>query len=98
AAARTSRALGGGDKVCLPAEAVNVIASRRAVCAARPLPAGHVIEAADLVALRPATGLAPAAAAGLAGRRLARPVTEGAALFESDLIAEVEAAQGCDVA
>ena len=40
-----STALGSGEKVCLPAEAVNLSASRRSLCAARRLPAGHILRA-----------------------------------------------------
>jgi len=74
---RAWAALGSGRKECLPAEAVNVTASRRSLCAARALPAGAVLRASDLVALRPATGMAPVRLASLVGRRLREAVAPG---------------------
>jgi N,N'-diacetyllegionaminate synthase len=98
AAADAAQALGTGEKICLPAEAVNLIPSRRSVYAVRRLPAGHVIEPGDLVALRPGSGLSPAVAAGLAGRRLVRPVEAGAALDAADVALDADAGQSRDVA
>lgn len=77
AARRAWSALGSGRKACLAAESANVVASRRSLCASRPLPAGHLITDDDLVALRPASGLPPSALFLLLGRRLARPVGAG---------------------
>jgi sialic acid synthase SpsE len=74
---RAWAALGSGQKICLPAEAVNVTASRRSLCAARALPAGAVLGAGDLVALRPAAGFAPNHLASLVGRRLRDAVARG---------------------
>ena len=74
---RAWSALGSGRKACLAAEAVNVTASRRSLCATRALPAGHVVGAGDFIALRPASGLPPAAAPSLIGRRLATAVQAG---------------------
>ena len=74
---RAWSALGSGRKACLAAEAVNLIASRRSLCAARDLPAGHVLTATDLVALRPASGMPPSALASLLGDRLIRPLRRG---------------------
>ena len=85
-AARAKAALGSGEKMCLPAEAVNLSASRRALCAARRLVAGHILQDGDLTALRPAIGVAPHRASDLIGRRLARPVDEGSALVDADLL------------
>jgi sialic acid synthase SpsE len=81
AAAEQARlALGHGRKECLPAEAVNVRASRRGLYAARALRAGGRIGAADLVALRPADGIPASAVGDVVGARLARDVDAGAAL------------------
>jgi len=52
-------ALGDGVKQCQRAEAVNVTASRRGLYATRTLRAGDVIGPSDIIALRPATRLAP---------------------------------------
>ncbi len=90
AAARASAALGTGEKACQRAEAVNLRASRRALCAARRLTAGRVVEAADIVALRPAVGLMPGRAAELIGRPLTRDVDEGWPFVEEDLGGQTE--------
>lgn len=87
---RAWSALGSGRKACLAAEAVNMVASRRSLCATRPLAAGHELSADDLVALRPATGLSPSALGSVLGRRLTRPVGSGepvtAAHFEQPVL------------
>lgn len=85
AARRSSAALGHGRKECLPAEAVNRAPSRRALCAARDLPEGHVLSGEDLIALRPGFGILPAHLPGLVGLRVLRPVVRGAALRYDDL-------------
>lgn len=74
---RAWSSLGSGRKACLAAEAANVIASRRSLCARRDLPEGHVIAADDLVALRPATGMPPALVGTVLGRRLGQPLAAG---------------------
>jgi sialic acid synthase SpsE len=74
---RAWSALGSGRKACLAAESVNVVASRRSLCAVRAMPVGHIVTADDLVALRPASGLPPSALFSLIGRRLARPIAAG---------------------
>jgi sialic acid synthase SpsE len=76
-ARRARAALGDGRKVCQPAEAVNLVASRRSLCAARDLPPGTVLQPADLVALRPATGMTPASLPSLVHRRLRAAVAAG---------------------
>jgi len=90
AAARASLAMGTGDKVCLPAEAVNVAASRRALYAIRDLPPGHVVTADDVIALRPGTGLAPGRLRALVGSRLARAVAAGHPFQEDDCDTQTE--------
>ncbi|MCC7010612.1 MAG: N-acetylneuraminate synthase family protein [Acidobacteria bacterium] len=89
---RAWAARGDGRKTCLPAEAPNLVASRRSLCAARDLPAGTVLTPDDLVALRPATGYAPALLLALCGLSLARPVPRGtpivAAHFERHALME----------
>jgi sialic acid synthase SpsE len=74
---RAWAALGSGRKACLAAESVNVVASRRSLCAVRALPAGHILAAGDLVALRPASGLPPSALFSVIGRRLSCAVAAG---------------------
>jgi sialic acid synthase SpsE len=70
-------ALGSGRKACLSAEAGNINASRRSLCAARHLPAGTAITSADLIALRPGNGVPPGSLDTIVGKRLARAVAKG---------------------
>ncbi len=97
-AARATAALGTGEKVCLPEEAVNVAASRRALYAARALAAGEILAAGDVIALRPGLGIAPGRLEGLVGTRLRRAVDAGQALQEDDCEAETSARGRRDVA
>jgi sialic acid synthase SpsE len=84
-ARRASSALGSGEKVCLPAEAVNRVGSRRGLYARRDLEPGHVVSADDVIALRPSTGLDPRFLHTLTGVRLLRQIGAGAPFVESDL-------------
>jgi sialic acid synthase SpsE len=84
-AERARLALGTGEKRCLPAEAVNVCASRRALYATRSLSAGDIVGAADVIALRPASGLDVNRIDQLVGTRLTRDVAAGMPFLESDL-------------
>lgn len=85
AARRAHRALGDGRKTGQGADRLNRVASRRSLCAARALPAGHLIAASDLVALRPETGLAPSEMPRVLGATLRRAVARGQALRHDDL-------------
>jgi sialic acid synthase SpsE len=85
AARRTWSALGIGRKACLSAEAPNLIASRRSLTAARDLPAGHLLHSEDLIALRPATGIAPGSLGLVLGRPLTQSLAKGTALTEAHL-------------
>lgn len=93
AAARAARALGTGEKVCLPAEAINRRASRRALYATRPLPAGHVVSNEDVIALRPAAGLDPHRLPHLVGTRLERGLDAGTPFVEGDLPQQYQGAE-----
>jgi sialic acid synthase SpsE len=77
---RAWAAQGSGQKACLDAERGNVVASRRSLCAARDLPPGTVLEAADLVALRPGSGLSPAMLSHVCGLRVRVDVPAGVPL------------------
>jgi sialic acid synthase SpsE len=79
-------ALGSGAKLCQPAEAVNMTASRRGLYAARPLRAGERITRADVVVLRPATRVTPFDMDALIGTTLRRDVQAGGAFEPEDLI------------
>jgi sialic acid synthase SpsE len=79
------QALGSGVKVCQAAEAVNVTGSRRGLYAARTLRAGEMITPRDVIALRPANGLAPAQIADLVGITLDRDVPAGEPFLATDV-------------
>jgi sialic acid synthase SpsE len=85
---RTRIALGDGHKVCQPAERANVRASRRGLYARRPLRAGQRVGFEDLIALRPATDLPPAALPALAGSVIGRDVDAGEPVYANDFAGE----------
>jgi len=80
-------ALGDGVKRIEENEQETVVLQRRCLRLRRDLPAGAVIEAAHLEALRPAPhdSFAPYELAGLVGRRLAAGKSKGEALTHADL-------------
>jgi sialic acid synthase SpsE len=84
-AARVAVSLGSGLKVCLPAEAVNVQASRRGLYAAHAMTAGHLITGSDVIALRPVSALSPDQQQALMGSVLVRDMAAGAPFLGSDL-------------
>lgn len=84
AAARAQQALGHGRRTCLPAEAVNQVPSRRGLYAARDLRPGDIVEAADLVALRPREGICASEWQSLIGVRIARPIAAGSPFAAGD--------------
>ncbi len=77
ACADTARRLGTGKKVCQPAESVNRTASRRGVYARTALPAGHVIRADDLIALRPESEISASELPALLGLVVGSPLAAG---------------------
>lgn len=82
------RLRGRGRKEPHPLEMAMRPLIRRAVTAARDLPAGHRLAAEDLALLRPppaAEGLEPKQLPRLPGRRLKRPLVKGAPLAWADL-------------
>jgi sialic acid synthase SpsE len=82
---QTRTALGDGIKACRPSEQPNRLPSRRGLYAARPLAAGRVVRAGDVVALRPASALAPQWSRDLVGQTLRRGLADGEAFEEADL-------------
>lgn len=86
-ARRAHQALGDGIKSGHGAESANRVASRRSLCAVRDLPEGHVLTASDLIALRPATGLAPFELPRIVGLTLRRGMARGQALQYEDVFA-----------
>ena len=89
-AERAKSALGDGHKVCLAAERVNLVASRRSLYATRSLRAGEVVVESAVSALRPATGLDAARWHDLVGSRLTRDVQAGSVFVEADIEANDE--------
>jgi N-acetylneuraminate synthase/N,N'-diacetyllegionaminate synthase len=77
--------LGGGAKEPSAAELEMAGAARRSIVAARDLPAGTQLSAADLDCVRPRNGMLPAAAASLIGRRLRAPLQRHDLVLESHL-------------
>ena len=65
-----SHVLGDGRKDEGVADRESAKAARRSIVAARALPAGHTLTLADLEFLRPGTGLSPALAPQVTGRKL----------------------------
>lgn len=84
-AERARLALGDGHKRCLPIESVNRIASRRRLCAARPLHEGDIIGSNDIVALRPGDGVDSIYRSTLVGRVVARPIGRHEPFIAEDL-------------
>jgi len=82
-------ALGSGAKQCQPAEAVNVTASRRGLYATRALRAGAPVLRSDVIALRPATRVAPFEIDSLVGTTLTRDINAGEPFEPADLLAVV---------
>lgn len=81
----TRLALGDGRKRCLPVEEPNLIPSRRGLYARRAMRAGERVTDADVVALRPATEIAPSHLRRLIGSTLLRHVPAGAAFEAQDI-------------
>lgn len=77
--------LGDGRKRMQPSERNTAAVARRSVHAARSLERGRPLEAADLVARRPGTGIPAQRIEELVGRRPVRDIAEGAMLAEADL-------------
>ena len=78
--------LGKEAKEVQASEAGGRLALRRSVAAARALPAGHVLDQADLVWTRPADALRPGEEEKILGRALARAVAAGDHLRLQDVV------------
>ncbi|HEU4688956.1 MAG TPA: N-acetylneuraminate synthase family protein [Vicinamibacterales bacterium] len=79
------RSLGSGVKVCQSAESVNVTASRRGLYARRAMRIGEQVSRDDVIALRPATRVAPSRIDALVGATLRRDITAGAPFDLGDI-------------
>jgi N-acetylneuraminate synthase/N,N'-diacetyllegionaminate synthase len=78
-------ALGNGEKRPAASELPTRDVVRRSLVAAKPLPAGVLLETSMLHSLRPAGGIPPSDLASVVGRRLTRDVQEGEPLHWSDV-------------
>ncbi|HTV03314.1 MAG TPA: N-acetylneuraminate synthase family protein [Luteitalea sp.] len=83
--ARAHQAMGSGARTAMPAEVPNRVPSRRGLYARRPITAGHVLTADDIIALRPATALGAEHIDALVGRASSRALPAGAAFSPDDL-------------
>lgn len=72
--------VGDGVKAARPAEYEARSLVRRGLKAARDLPAGTILQEADIAILRPATGLAPKFFYETVGKQLQRPLSGGASI------------------
>jgi N,N'-diacetyllegionaminate synthase len=75
--------LGDGVKRRMPAETQNAPLVRRSWHAVRDIPAGHILEEVDVIALRPEGGVSPAVP--LVGAVVKSPIGAGEPIFESAL-------------
>ena len=74
---QVEESLGSGEKIVSASEEDVRLKARRSLFAARRLPAGRVLEEGDFVAKRPGTGVPPAMAAQLVGKKLVKKLREG---------------------
>jgi N,N'-diacetyllegionaminate synthase len=77
--------LGSGEKVPSAGELEMRVAARRSLHYKRDLPAGHVIERQDVIALRPGGGYAPFDLRSVMGRKTTRRVLAGDILSEDSI-------------
>lgn len=73
---RTRQALGNGEKKVYESEVAPITKMGKKLVAARDLPVGHVLTAADIALKSPGDGLRPHELEGVIGRRLLRPLQE----------------------
>ena len=78
--------LGNGSREPQQCELAHITAVRRSLAAARDLPAGTTLSAADLICVRPGSGFAPDSAAQLVGRRTSRALSAGTVVQAGDLV------------
>lgn len=86
-AARAQDAIGSGEKRCEPAERPNLPPSRRGLYAARHISAGDIINADDVVALRPALGVPANDLDQFVGQEAQFAIPAGSALAAHHLVA-----------
>ena len=74
---KVEAAMGDGRKSPAAAEADTAAVARKSLVAAMDIPAGTVLTAAMLTAMRPGTGISPAEAGRVVGRRALKAVAKG---------------------
>lgn len=77
--------LGDGAKRPRPSELPLIVSARKSLHLTRDLPAGHLMERSDLVALRPGDGIPPSRLGTVLGKALGAPRKSGDKLREEDL-------------
>lgn len=81
----TEASLGAAVKEPQPCELEHRRSVRRSLHSVRDLPVGHRLAETDLIALRPADGIAPSRLNQVVGRTLVRDLAAGRPLLEQDL-------------
>ena len=78
-------ALGSGEKTVQDCERANLVPMRKSLVAARDIPTGTVLTAADLAAKRPGDGMPPDRLESVLGRRAAKNIARDEQLSEDAL-------------
>lgn len=86
---RLYQALGGGDKITVPAEEGVRKGARRSLHWGRDLEVGHIIQALDLLPLRPGGGIDVADYRTLIGKEVVREVKTGQRIEREDFVTPV---------
>ena len=85
ASRRIRSALGAAERQPTPAEKELLPVMRRSLVLGRPVEAGALLQAEDLVIVRPGTGLAPQDLERVVGKKVKHPLKSGAVLRWEDL-------------
>ena len=85
ASRRIRSALGAAERQPTPAEKELLPVMRRSLVLGRPVEAGALLQAEDLVIVRPGTGLAPQDLERVVGKKVKHPLESGAVLRWEDL-------------
>jgi len=85
---KLEQALGDGLKCVTADEMLIQTSMRRSAAAKCPLPAGKILEKADIVYLRPGHGFSPDREADLLGRKLSQDMAEGETILDYNLSAQ----------
>ena len=80
------KAMGDGVKRPSESEMKNIMLGRKSIHISKDLPAGHILEMADLIMKRPGTGISPMEVNSILGKKLKNSLTEGQQLLLKDVI------------